>query len=112
MFFNKPLTLRRVRDTVAVREGDETLTLRVDKDAFALVTEITAANRLLSAITADSTDDERLAAARALAAAIFGSAQADRLEAFYNGDAGCVASICGMYFAQRLGKKITRAQKK
>ena len=109
------ISLHRVRDRITVREGDETLTLCVDSDANSIISRLQKAQKVLSAIDGESTDEDRRQAARGLSESIFGTKQTDELFAFYNQDANCVVTICGMYFSDPkngLGKKITRAQKK
>ena len=106
------LTLNRVHDTVLIREGDEKLELRVDGDPMRMVAGLGQAQKKMQALDKDSTDEETDGAARYFAQVIFGEAQAERLVEFYHNDAGCVISVCGKYFESRLGKLITKAQKR
>ena len=46
------------------------------------------------------------------AAVIFGKEQAAQLMAFYADDPGCVITVCGRYFKERLAGKINKAQRK
>ena len=113
--FRRELSLNRVRDTITIREGAETLTLRVDSDANSIISRLQKAQEELSAINGNTTDAERVQAAYGLSEAMFGTKQTEDLFAFYNQDASCVVTICGMYFGDPkhgLAKKITQAQKK
>ena len=109
--FHYTLTLNRVHDTVRIKESDQSLILTVDADAMRLVAALRDAQSL-AARYADQTEGERLETARAFSEAIFGPSQTERLMAFYRNDAGCVVSVCAKYFAERLNKLITRAQKR
>ena len=107
------LTLNRVRDSIAVRESNEEIKLKVDADPRIMVTRIREAQKLLnSANDPQTTDQQRQEAVKAFSEAIFGPEQAEALAEFYNGDYSCVLTICGMYFEKRLCKKIIAAQKK
>ena len=113
--FKRELTLNRVRDHVTIREGDETITLTVDSDATAIISRILAAQKVMNAIDGDSSAQDREGAAIAFSSAIFGKEQTTKLFEFYNGNADCVVTICGMYFGDPkngLGKKITKVQKR
>lgn len=106
------MTLNRVHDTVTIREQDETLTLTVNGDAMRIVAGLNTANAKLKTLTEESTDEEVMAAAEYFATVIFGKDQAQKLMAFYADDPGCVISVCGNYFKERLAGKITKVQKK
>ena len=113
--FKREISLNRVRDSITIREGDEKITLYVDSDANTLIHGIMAANKELEALKDDDSEDRKRSAAMAMARAMFGVEQADKLLEFYRGNYGCVITICGMYFGDAkygLGKKITKAQKK
>ena len=112
MFKIFKITLNRVRDRIVIREGDDELPLTVDSDARTIMARLQKANKALSQINDDVTDEQRYNAAYGLAEAIFGKEQADKLMAFYNDDPRCVVTVCGIYFEKRLGKKITAAQKR
>ena len=99
----------RVRDNVRFDGG---LTLYVDAESGVLVRGIADAQNAIHRITEISTEKEARAAALNFAAAIFGRKQAESLMEFYHDDAACVLNVCGQYFTQRLGKMITKAQKK
>lgn len=107
--FGKPyeLTLNRIHDTVRISENGDHIDLTVSTDAMKMVAALTQAQKRL-----ERYDDAPYDAARAFAEAIFGEAQAEKLLAFYGGDAGCVVSVCGQYFKERLGKKLVAAQKR
>ena len=106
------ITLNRVRDHIVIREGKDELPLTVDSDARSIISRLQNAQKALSEVNDDITDESKYKAAYGLAEAIFGKDQADQLMAFYHDDAGCVVTVCGMYFEKRLAKKITAAQKR
>ena len=106
------ISLHRVHDTVAVKEGGETLKLHVESDPMRMVAGLTQAQKLMQNLNDNSTEDEVNGAAQYFATVIFGKEQAEKLLAFYHNDAGCVISLCGKYFEGRLSKLITQAQKK
>ena len=111
--FNRhEITLNRVHDSIRIREGDESLTLRVESDPLRMVAGIMQAQKMLQAIDENSTEEQKQNAARYFAEVIFGKAQADKLLAFYLFDAACVINVCGRYFAERLSKKIDKAQRR
>ena len=117
LFRRNELSLNRIRDSVVVREGNETLKLYVDCDATTIVQKLLNAKREIDRVSknAEATDNERTEAAITLASSMFGDEQTKELLNFYHGDAGCVVTICGMYFGNNkhgLSKKITKAQKK
>ena len=109
--FKKEINPYSVSDKVTFRNVDRTLTLYVRDDAAALVSRLTRAQDRLSQITTEDSECERVNAARFFAQSIFGEEQGDRLVDFY-GEPLAVINVCGIYFKQRLGKKITKAQKK
>ena len=106
------LTLNRVHDVVRVREGGDSITLRVDADANRMVAGLSHAQDVLKAVPADATAEQRQTAIMYFATVIFGKEQAEKLLEFYNNAPDCVLAICGQYFSTRLMKKITKAQKK
>lgn len=106
------LTLNRVHDTITIREGDEKLTLAVNGDAMRMVAGLTKAQAKMNELTQDTPDETVKETAKYFAAVIFGTEQAEKLMAFYADDPGCVISVCGQYFKDRLAGKITEAQKK
>ena len=110
--FGYKMTLNRVHDKVTVKEGGETLVLTVDGDAMRMVAGLNKAQEKMKALSDVSTDEEVIDAARFFAAVIFGREQAEHLLNFYAGDPGCVISVCGKYFRERLASRITKAQRK
>lgn len=109
------MTLNRVHDTVKIKENDETLVLVVNADPMRLVAGLNKAQQKLNALVngeAEPTPAEMQEAAEFFAAVIFGTEQAKKLMQFYAGDAACVINICGTYFRERLGGKITKVQKR
>lgn len=112
--FHRPftMTLNRVRDRLQIAEGTERLVLYVDSDPNRMVAALGQVQQQMQTLNNDSTPEQNQAAAAHFAQAIFGPDQAERIMAFYHGDAGCVINICGKYFNKRLGKKITKVQKK
>ena len=115
MFFRRRtynLSLHRVHDRVTIKEGGDTLDLRVEGDPDRIIAGLNAANKLLHALNDKSTDEEYNTAGRTLAVVIFGEAQADQLIDFYHGDMTCVVRACSQYFSRRLAHLITDCQKK
>ena len=104
------ISLNRVRDQITVKESEQEITLSVDSDANSLVKGLKNAKEAMDAITSKSTEAEKLEAARKLASAIFGDAQAEELILFYSKNAGSIAEVCAKYFETRLCKLITKAQ--
>ena len=114
MIFKKgyKLTLNRVHDVITVREGADTLKLTVNGDAMRMVAGLNKAQQKLLDLKEDATDESVKEAAEYFAAVIFGVEQAAKLMAFYADDPGCVVTVCGQYFKERLAGKISTAQKK
>ena len=106
------ITLNRVHDTVIIREGNERLTLTVNGDSMRMVAGLNRAQEKMKALSDDSPEEEIKAAAAYFATVIFGAEQAEKLTRFYNDDPGCVISVCGQYFKNRLADKIAKVQKK
>lgn len=111
MFFRKDITPYSVEDKVTFRNVDKTLTLYVRGDAASFVVGLKKAQEKLTEITDDSDECERVNTARFFARTLFGEEQGDQLVDFYN-EPLSVITVCGMYFKDRLAKKITKAQKK
>ena len=109
--FQHEITPYQVEDKVTFRNVDKTLTLFVRSDAAGLVTRLIEAEKQMKEITVKSDECQRVNVARFFAQAIFGEDQGNRLFDFYN-DPLAVLAVCGDYFKTRLGKKITKAQKK
>lgn len=112
MFGKYTLSLGRVYDRIVIREGKEKLELHVDADPNRMVAGLDQAQRQLKTITEETTDEEQRKIALYFAGVIFGAEQANKLMEYYHGDGACVVSVCGKYFADRLGKIIIKAQKK
>lgn len=110
--FSKEINPFSVTDKVRFRNVDKTLTLTVRADASALVVGLKKSNELLSAMTDEIPEAERLESARFFAVTLFGNEQGNKLCEFYNNDPLSIITACGMYFQNRLAKKITKAQKK
>lgn len=112
MFGNNTLTLGRVYDTVKIKEGGETLVLHVNSEPTRIVVGLSNAQKQLMTIDENTTDEERERIARFFSEVIFGEEQTRKLFGFYYDDPSCVIAVCGRYFADRLGKLITKQQKK
>ena len=108
------LTLNRVHDTLTVKEGDARLTLTVDGDSMRMVSGINKAQEKMNAILKqeEPAETEIREAAEFFATVIFGAEGSKKLFDFYNGDAGCVISVCGQYFKGRLADKIAKIQRR
>ena len=111
MFRRNEINPYSVSDKVTFRNVDKTLTLYVRGDAASFVVGLKKAHEKLGEVTDESTECERVNAARFFARTMFGEEQGDKLVDFY-GDPLTVISVCGIYFQKRLAKKITKAQKK
>lgn len=111
MFFRKEINPYSVSDKVTFRNVDKTLTLYVRADAASIVVGLKNAQERLRGLTDETPADERTAATLSFAGAIFGADQARQLLDFY-GEPLTVLTVCGQYFKERLGKKITKAQKR
>ena len=110
-FFNKEISPYSVEDKATFRNVDKTLTLYVRGDATAYVVGLKKAQDKMKEITDESDECERMNVARFFAQTIFGEEQGNRLVDFYN-EPLAVITVCGMYFKERLAKKITKAQKR
>lgn len=112
MFGKYEITLNRVHDSITIKEGTERLDLTVDGDAMRMVAGLNNAQKKLTALNEDATDEQIIEAAEYFASTIFGQQQAKALMAFYADDPGCVITVCGQYFKERLADKIAKVQKK
>ena len=111
--FRYRVSLGRVHHLVEVREGTETLLLRADADPMDLARMINGLEPRLNAIRDEAQAElEAEGIAREFCAAVFGEAQTEQLFGFYNGSAACVLAFVGKYFTEKLGREITKAQKK
>ena len=106
------LTLNRVHDTISIKEGSEALTLTVNGDAMRMVAGLNKAQKKMLELKDDTPDADVKECAEYFASVIFGPEQATKLMAFYADDPGCVISVCGQYFTERLANKIAAVQKK
>ena len=99
-----------VTDKVDFRNVDKTMTMTVRADAPTLMMNLQKAQEIMSGIKNDSSEEEKIKAARFFAWAVFGD-ESERLIAFYNDPTAIIVAV-GMYFRKRLKDKITKAQKK
>ena len=106
------MTLNRVHDVLTVREGNEKISLTVDGDSMRIVAGLNAAQKKMNELKDDATEQEIRDAAETFATVIFGKDQTEKLFAFYNNDPGCVISICGQYFKNRLADRIAKVQRR
>lgn len=106
------MSLGHVHDSIRIREGGDALDLTVDADPQRMVAALNKVQKAMHGINEDSTEEETRSVATLFAGAIFGTEQARKLMEFYHDDAGCVITLCGRYFADRLSKRISKAQKK
>jgi hypothetical protein len=106
------VSLNRVRDTVLINEGEESIKLIVNGDSMRMVAGLNKAQQKMLELKDDSPDDVVKETAEYFAAVIFGKEQAGKLMEFYANDPACVISVCGKYFKERLAGKIAKAQKK
>ena len=106
------ITLNRVHDVVTIREGDESVKLTVNGDSMRMVAGLNKAQKKMLELDDNATDEQVKECAEYFAAVIFGKEQAAQLMAFYADDPGCVISVCGQYFKNRLAGKIAAVQKK
>ena len=112
MFGKYEMTLNRVHDKITIKEGDERLTLTVNGDAMRMVAGLNKAQKKMLELTEDTEDAQVRETAEYFASVIFGREQAEKLLAFYADDPGCVITVCGQYFKERLAGKIAKVQKK
>ena len=106
------MTLNRVHDVLTVKEGNEKLSLTVDGDSMRIVAGLNAAQKKMQELKEDATEQEIREAAEMFSNVIFGKEQTEKLFAFYANDPGCVISICGQYFKNRLADKIAKVQRR
>lgn len=106
------MTLNRVHDTVRIKEGKESLTLRVDADSMKMVAGISAVQNELKSITDNTPAEESFRIAKDFARVIFGEDGCGKLCEFYRDDAGCIIGLCAQYFSKRLKNLIAKTQRK
>lgn len=111
MFFRKEINPFPVSDRVTFRNIDKTLTLSVRSGAADLVLGMKRVQERLYGMTDETPDDEQEKIARMFADTIFSKEQGEQLMQFYGSPVAVIAA-CGMYFKERLSKKIAKAQKK
>ena len=112
MFFKREINPFPVTDKIRFRNVDKVFDAVVRSDASMIVLGLKRVNDRLSAMTDETPETERLSAARFFADTLFGSEQGGAFCEFYNNDPLKIINACGMYFQERLSKKITKAQKK
>ena len=107
------VTTNRIIDVVRVSEGSRHVDLSVDVDPRRVVMQLRAAQERLKAVSeeTDSTSPCIVQSVTSFAAAVFGAEQAEKLVAFYGGDAAPALSVCTQYINRRLTRKIRRAQR-
>lgn len=106
----KTYSLHRVRDSVTIREGNEKIILTVDDDANSLALRIMSVTAEIDTAGKDAKKLED--AALRFATVIFGEEQTGKLLDFYRGNKLSVLEISSAYFRDRLGKLITKQQKR
>lgn len=112
MFFRKEINPYPVTDKVRFRNVDKTLDIIVRADASSIVLGLKKVNERLSSMTDETPEEERLSAALFFAETLFGKEQGKTFCEFYENNPLTIINACGMYFQERLSKKITKAQKK
>ena len=108
--FRKEINPYTISDKVVFRNVDKTITVCVRSDAPSMMFKLKQALKELGKVTEESSQEERVEAARFFARAVFGN-DGDKLLEFYD-DPDAVISAVGLYFNKRLKVKITKAQKK
>jgi hypothetical protein len=111
--FRYKASLGHVHDLIEIREGNERLPLRVDADPISIVRLIGRLEPQLSSIQdQEQAEKEAEGIAREICNAIFGKQQMKKIFEMYNDDSSAVLGICSKYIAERLGKLVTKKQKK
>ena len=110
--FEHKISLGLVRDRVAAVEGNDKLELIVSERANTIIHRLNTVQKALNALRNNPESQDKENIALQFASAILGEKQARELLSFYQGDPDCVIDWCGKYFAARLSKKITKAQKR
>ena len=101
-----------IRDKLRIQDGDAHIDIDICAAPGDIIPGVARAQAMLKGLNADMTRDEIKERALALASAIFGEDQAQKLLDFYGGDATCVMELSIEYFSKRLKKKLTKAQKR
>lgn len=112
MFFKREINPFPVADKTRFRNVDRVFDAVVRSDASSLVIGLKRVNDRLSAMTDETPEAEQLSAARFFADTLFRSEQGRAFCDFYDNDPLTIINACGMYFRERLSKKIIKAQKK
>ena len=103
----------RVHDLIEVREGTESLVLRVDADPADIVRVIAKLEPKMDSI---QTNEDAKAKAKGICTefgnVIFGEKQTSRLFDFYNENGAAVLSMLSKYLSERLVDKVTKLQKR
>ena len=111
--FRYRLSMGRVHDLIEVREGTESLVLRVDADPVDIVRVITRLEPKMSSIqTNEDAKAEAKEICKEFGSVIFGAKQTVRLFDFYNDNSFAVLSMISKYLSERLVDKVTKAQKR
>lgn len=106
------ISLGNVYDDIEVVRGSEILPLTVDESPANLVRGLSDVHAKIQGMDKNTPVEDWKQAAQQMATVIFGTEQAQKLMDFYRADPFSVISVCTNYFADRLRKKITDAQKK
>lgn len=112
LFGRDELSLGRVHGTLAIVEGFDKLTLKVNADPMRLTAGLVQVQKNLKSWNDKTTEKQKKEIALSYAAVIFGTEQAKQLLDFYHGDAACVINVCAQYFARTLSRLINKAQKR
>lgn len=111
MFFKKKeFTPYPVSDKVVFRNGERVVKLTVKSDGGAIILNLKKAYAKIQNLTENSTEADRLDAAKTLAAALFGHEQAQQIADLYDSDNIAIMNVCGDYFKTRLSKIISKVQ--
>ena len=111
--FKYAISLGRVHDRIIVREQNESLTLRVDADPHDLVKIMKRTEYDLRSLRkSEDIKKEAETISKKMCLTIFGEDQTQKLFDLYNGDGLCVLNVCSKYFTDRLGRLITKAQRR
>lgn len=111
--FRYKASLGHVHDLIEIREGKERLPLRVDADPISIVRMINRLEPRMSSIQTNKESEKEVGEiAHEFCTTIFGDQQTDRLFEFYNLNADAVLGIISKYFTERLGRLITKTQKR
>ena len=107
--FNRALSLGHVHEKINVKEGEYTISLVVDADVSTLAQRTKTALSMMQNAAGDRSAMEE--AGFTLSRVMFGDEQTQRLLEFYAGNRVSLLEISLRIFAQRLSKKIEKAQR-